>query len=74
MIGRDFLREAGVLECAEVAKFSEEFRGRGLLCSYGAPQRLSEDMLHEEHSVGTRVRGPVLFLSCPFLPFLLSHC
>ena len=34
MIGGDFLREAGVLEFAEVVKFSEEFRGRGLLCSY----------------------------------------
>ena len=53
MTGRDFLRQAGVLECAEVVKFSEEFRGRGLLCSYGAPQRLSEDMFHEEHRVGT---------------------
>ena len=31
MIGGDFLREAGVLEFAEVVKFSEEFRGRGLL-------------------------------------------
>lgn len=53
MIGRDFLREAGVLEFAEVVKLSEECRGRGPLCSYGAPQRLPEDMLHEEHRVGT---------------------
>ena len=43
MIGGDFRREAGVLEFAEVVKFSEEFRGRGLLCSYRALQRLSED-------------------------------
>lgn len=43
MIGGDFLREAGVLELAEVVKLSEEFMGRGLLCSYRGPQRLSED-------------------------------
>lgn len=38
MIGGDFLREAELVELTEVVKLSEEFMGRGLLCSYRGPQ------------------------------------
>lgn len=71
--GGSILREAGVIEFANVPWLGAGFGAGGDCVLIEATPNISRGPDGSFNKTGASIRGPVLFLSCPFPTFSLVH-